>query len=101
MKTEEGFIRDNVLEMNKKLARIHGYQPAKIMLGFKPHLFEPKLLHQRYTYPLDLPKNNTHRHNHNQFLDRKSSLFQILTDIMQNIPQCRIFLLSQDKDEIF
>ena len=30
------FIRDNVLEMNTKATRIHGYQPAQIMLGFEP-----------------------------------------------------------------
>ena len=30
------FIRDNVLEMNTKTTRIHGFQPASIMLGFEP-----------------------------------------------------------------
>ena len=45
-------IRDNVLDMNTKAVRIHGYTPAQLMLGY-----EPKQYHFN-TMPAILPSLN-------------------------------------------
>ena len=37
------FIRDNVLEMNTKTTRVHGYKPSRIMLGFEPQKYHFKI----------------------------------------------------------